>query len=699
LVLAVAFIAVPFVSLWRTAALQRQIAALDARLRMLEVYPGQGGSASQAPVAVSPPPASPASQAPPPESRDRPALDLPRPAPAREAPADLEAILGEQWMLYAGLLVLLLGVAFFLKYAFDHAWINAQARCAIGTGAGLALIPCGVRIASRGYERYGLLIAGAGIVILYLTTYAALNLYSLIGPAAGAGALVMITAGGALLADRHHSLPLALLAVVGGYATPLLVGGSRDAQVTLFSYIALLTAATIYLARRRAWPLLSATAYVLTVALLLNWADRFYSADKRLRTELFLTVYCAMFLRAMVTMRRAGHPMLVPLLATAPVLYYAASLTMLWNFRLELFTYLILFSSAALALSVAFALDGLRLAAWAAAALPFLARIELTGPAWTAAMLATAAAIVGMHLAAQVHRLGKGVPVASSDVLLLHGNGVFACMAGYMVLEHQWLAGAPWLAWGLAAGFATLAWCIRGFNMEAALHWTALALALLAAGVALRFDGPWVIVATAAEGAGVVWIGLRVGRTWFRTAGLIAVALACVQWLALATSEPPTSLAFVFNGRTTAGAFIVALIYALAVWHRRSGPEAARLFSPLIVTAQILTVAVLTFEAAAFWEVRTLSRFDASVASQLSISLLWAAYAAALVIIGLRRTYPPLRYVGMALFALTVAKVFSSDFALLAGFYRVVGFVAVGAVLVLVSFLYQRASARAEPLK
>jgi uncharacterized membrane protein len=51
----------------------------------------------------------------------------------------------------------------------------------------------------------------------------------------------------------------------------------------------------------------------------------------------------------------------------------------------------------------------------------------------------------------------------------------------------------------------------------------------------------------------------------------------------------------------------------------------------------------------------------------------------------------------MALFALTVAKVFSSDFALLAGFYRVVGFVAVGAVLVLVSFLYQRASARAEP--
>jgi uncharacterized membrane protein len=91
--------------------------------------------------------------------------------------------------------------------------------------------------------------------------------------------------------------------------------------------------------------------------------------------------------------------------------------------------------------------------------------------------------------------------------------------------------------------------------------------------------------------------------------------------------------------------------------------------------------------------VRTFSHAYAGVASQLSISLLWAAYAAALVVAGLRRRFPPVRYVGMALFALTLGKVLFSDFALLSGFYRVVGFVVVGAVLVLVSFLYQRVSA------
>jgi uncharacterized membrane protein len=706
-VLGIACVAVPFVTIWRLAGLQRQVAALGARLSALELRTTQPPAEAETPIVVAaaaPAAASPVAAPEPariPELRPEvePGPEVPPPFPAvqpasRKPSADLETILGEQWMLYAGLLVLLLGVAFFLKYALEQAWITPAARCAIGALAGVALIPAGLRIAGRGYDRYGHLVTGAGIVILYLTTYSALNLYALITPATAAGVMVLVTVIGAALAHQRHSLPLALLAVLGGYATPLLVGGTRDAQITLFSYLALLTAATIYLARSRRWPQLSTTAYVMTVLVVVMWADRFYSPDKHLRTELFLTLYCAMFVRALVGTRRADAPFLLALLTTAPVLYYAASLNILWNFRLELFVYLILFSGAALAFSVGFKRDGLRLAAWAAAALPFLVRIEHTGLEWSLAMLATAAAITGMHLAAQVQRLGRRIPVVWSDVLLLHGNGMFACLAGYMILEHQWLAGAPWTAWALGAAFAALAWSMRGFNLEAALHWTALALALLASGVAIRFDGPWVIIATAAEGAGIAWIGLRAGRTWFRTLGLVAIGFACIQWLALATTAPPTSLSLLVNGRTGSGAFIIALLYALAFWHRRAGVEANRLFSPLIVAAQILSVTVFSLEASAFWEVRTLSRFDAGVASQLSISLLWATYAAALVVVGLRRRYPPARYVGIALFALTVAKVFASDFAMLAGFYRVAGFIGVGAVLVLVSFLYQRVSAR-----
>jgi uncharacterized membrane protein len=710
-VVSLACLIVPFVTIWRLNELQRRLTTLGARLEALERTRGHESTQAGAPIGPTPAPTDGASPLRPevevlpprpelPLHPDPPSVVINEAAGARAARSgpqspDLEAILGEQWMLYAGLLVLLLGVAFFLKYAFEQAWVTPAARCAMGVFAGVAMIPVGLRIAGRGYERYGHLVAGAGVVILYLTTYAALNLFALINPATAAGALLLVTIAGAALAHQRQSLPLALLAVAGGYATPLLVGGSRDAHITLFSYLALLTAVTIHVARSRRWPQLSATAYVLTVAVLVIWAGQFYSADKHLPTELFLTAYCAMFLGGLTSVKHSEHRFLATLLGTAPVLYYAASLIVLWDFRLALFIYLILFSGAALTLSVAFARDGLRLAAWAAAALPFLARIELTGTSWIAAMLATAAAIAGMHLAAQVHRLGRRVPVAAPDVLLLHGNGLFACLAAYMILEDQWLAGAPWIAWALAAAYASLAWSVRELNLEASLHWSALALALLASGVALRFDAPWIIIALATEGAGVAWIGLRVGRTWFRTLGFVAIGVACVQWVALATSAPPASQAFLLNARTATGAFIVAIMYALARWHRRAGAAAAALFTPLIVAAQVLTVAVLTLEAAAFWQVRAVSRFDAEVASELSISLLWAVYAAGLVFVGLRRRFPPARYVGMGLFALTVGKVFSSDLSLLAGAYRIAGFLGVGAVLVLVSFLYQRVSARA----
>jgi uncharacterized membrane protein len=697
--LAGALVVLPFVSLLRTFVLGRRIEELNKRLLVFEeaarrAQPPAPEAARAQPAtaeAATAPPAVPAPVPAPPLLRSREAAKT-TPAPKE----DLETILGGRWLLYAGLLVLLFGVAFFLKYAFDNAWLDRRARCALGAAAGLALVGGGLKIASRGYDRYGHLLSGAGIVILYLTTYAALELYALV-PRPVAGALFMlITAGGAVLADRRASLGLATLAVLGGYATPLLVGGSRDAQLTLFSYIAVLIAGTMYLARRRQWPRLNLVAYGMTVLLVALWADRHYTPAKYLRTELFLTVYCGLFLAILRAVVGSGSRWTAAALASAPLLYYAASLVILWDVRLALFIFLILFSGAALAISVAFGVDALRLAAWAAAALPFAGRIEHTGSAWTPAMLTTLAAIVAMHLAAQVQRLTRGPSLRASDVVLIHANGVFACASAYMILERQWIIGSPWMAWGLAAGFAALAWSIRTINIEAALHWAGLAFGLFAAGTAIRFDGPWVVVTTAAEGAAIAWVALRVRRTWFRVAGLAVVAVSCLQWLALLDTPPPIWWQPALNARALSGAWIIALVYALAWWHRSGGAESRSLFTPLVIGAQLLTLTLLTTEIDAYWRVRAASEASAGLASQLSLSLAWAGYATALVIVGMRRRYAPIRYLAIGLFGITVVKIFLSDLASLGGIYRVVGFLAVGAVLVLVSFLYQRAQRREE---
>ena len=89
---------------------------------------------------------------------------------------------------------------------------------------------------------------------------------------------------------------------------------------------------------------------------------------------------------------------------------------------------------------------------------------------------------------------------------------------------------------------------------------------------------------------------------------------------------------------------------------------------------------------------RAVSRVDAEVASQSSISLLSAVYAAGPGFVGLRRRFPPARFVGIGLFAPDGREsVLRRISALLAGAYRIAGFLGVGAVLVLVSFLLQRA--------
>ncbi len=174
------------------------------------------------------------------------------PAPARGEDLDLEERIGGRWLQNAGLIVLLLGIAFFLRYAFEHEWLSPAIRVGLGIVAGIGMAWGGVRIATR-YRNYGLLLAGGGIAVLYLSFYAGLNLYALFGPQAAFALLVAVTMAAAALADRTDSQAIALVAVCGGFATPFLVGGETDQQVQLFSYVALLIAATMYLAHRRRW--------------------------------------------------------------------------------------------------------------------------------------------------------------------------------------------------------------------------------------------------------------------------------------------------------------------------------------------------------------------------------------------------------------------------------------------------------------
>ena len=280
-------------------------------------------------------------------------------------------------MLWVGAVVLVLGVAFFLKYAFDNEWITESMRVAIGVLGGAVLIAAGQRFATKGYHLYGQIVTGGGLAVLFLAIFAAYSFYGLIGQIPTFALLVMVTAGAAVLADRQSAIGLALMAVCGGFLTPFLVGSGEDAQITLFTYDAILVVGTLYLANRQDWPILNACSYVLTVFTIAAWMGEYFTTEKWIRTELFLTLFLVLFLlilRAQLA-RHGWRSLATLILATAPLLYHVTSLAVIGTHGVAMWVYLIAATMVAVGLAVRADSTTWRWAAWLLVVVPLAAWI------------------------------------------------------------------------------------------------------------------------------------------------------------------------------------------------------------------------------------------------------------------------------------------------------------------------------------
>jgi uncharacterized membrane protein len=176
----------------------------------------------------------------------------------------------------------------------------------------------------------------------------------------------------------------------------------------------------------------------------------------------------------------------------------------------------------------------------------------------------------------------------------------------------------------------------------------------------------------------------------FRAGGLLLWSAAALR-LSDGYFQTATSFSPLANERSLATLAVVALGYVLASRFAQEADieEAPRARAFLHVACSALTLMWISAEILSFWDVRDQTP-QAQVLKQLLLSLGWGAYGAAAVGVGLWRSYAPLRYIGMVVIGGTVLKVFFVDLWNLGGIYRVVGFVTLGVLLVLVSYLYQR---------
>ena len=455
-------------------------------------------------------------------------------------------------------------------------------------------------LVGRGYAYFADGLAGLGAVVLYLSAWAAGSYYQLVSPTVGFLMMVGITAGILAIAVGRSSQRVAMVALLGGLLTPVLMDSGQNRPVELFTYLALLNAAVLPLAAVRGWRQLEWVAFLFTQFYYLVWLDQNQVPDMFWIGVGAGTVFFVEFLILPALGRRA-----------------AAS-----------------FSFVHAAVSVV------------NPALYLLALHSLLWPDHRWALTFAALGLAALHLI-----VARMAPVDPE--------------------------GRPTLARLLPAG---------------------LALALVTVAVPIRLSGVWITCAWAAEAAAIVWTGFRTNLWPLRALGLVLFGIVALQ---LPAWDRP-QVQFLWNPRLLASAVAVASLGAALVAARRFrtllDPNERPWFALLGIGTNVVVLWALTREVQTFFQSGQNPEdfFQPRLAEGLVISLLWIACATTLVMAGVRTATAALRWQGLALFGLASLKVFVYDLSALRGFYRIGSSIALGLLLLGVSFLYQRRLA-AEP--
>ena len=228
----------------------------------------------------------------------------------------------------------------------------------------------------------------------------------------------------------------------------------------------------------------------------------------------------------------------------------------------------------------------------------------------------------------------------------------------------------------------------------------AAAVVFLTIAIPLKASGRWITVGWLAEGAALLWVASRTRSILLRALALLCLALALV---ALVTLNPDASLRPFLNQRFATWLVAIAAFACSAFIAFRAEPEEHR--DPILqwrtiaaTSALIVNVLILvsiSLEIHAFWwsqSWRSNLQFDNEykMYAQFTYSALFMVFGAILLTLGFSRHSAFLRWQALILLTVSIGKVFLVDVSELSQGYRILSFLGLGALLLGVSFVYQR---------
>src|SRR5213596_2007903 len=287
-------------------------------------------------------------------------------APARP-PINWEQFMGAKLCAWIGGLALFLGVAFFVKYSFEHNLIPPELRVAIGFTIGVSLLIGGLLLKRKENAVTAQTLCATGILVLYAVTFACRSYYhfAFFGLIPTFLLMTLITAVAFLLAVRLNAIVVAVLGIAGGFLTPLLLSTGQDHPLGLFVYIALLDIGLLGIAQRQRWSALPTLGAVGNALMQFAWVATFFVPEKYFADNKVLVVmavfvgFQGLFLVAGAWARRTGkvnHELLACALglATTAILsaFYLLSFQTIAQRPTLLFIYLFVIDLGVLALTL-----------------------------------------------------------------------------------------------------------------------------------------------------------------------------------------------------------------------------------------------------------------------------------------------------------------------------------------------------------
>ncbi|MEO7313209.1 MAG: DUF2339 domain-containing protein [Chitinophagaceae bacterium] len=653
---------------------------------------------------------------------------------------DLEKFIGENLVSKIGICILVIAIGFFVKYAIDKEWIGPVARVGIGILCGGILVALAHWLRNS-YRAFSSVLTGGGLAVFYFSITLAFQQFHLFGQTAAFLIMVVITAFSVALSLLYNKQEVAILALVGGFATPFMASDGGGNYIALFTYLLILNTGLLVIAYHKSWRLLNLLAFIFTIILFGSWLVTFDAIARPMgyiHGFWFAAAFYVMFFVINVAHNIRENKKFIGtdfgILLANTGLFFGAGLYCLdaagYDAYRGLFSGLlgvfnlaasfILFRNKKADFNVLYLLIGLTLTF-----ISVTAPIQLKGNFITLFWASEAVLLYWLFQKSRIELVRLGSIVVSIAMLLslcmdwnnyyviaqgqqmpvIFNKGflttLFAAIATYILfLLRKKDASSPTVPWLVAtpSPIAYLAVSVILLYLTGALElyqqfadYNSRLLYLLlysyAFVIGLVFILPEKINGLATGLLKAFLLGVCVAAYLVNSTGIVNIQLAF--------RTGPASLAMHFTAHWIGAVLVGFMLYRLTQYVKNIAgidKSSSGVFTWLLGGTVVIYLSMECYLLINALFVKDIGNWDAMQTQFIKIGLpiLWGLCSFGFMWLGMHYKFRPLRIISLVLFAITLVKLFFFDIRNIAEGGKIAAFFCLGILLLVVSFMYQR---------